>query len=49
MHDAGRGEVDVEAVPHVAHHGAEHPLARDHNGSIKCHRTEGDQHVGDGQ
>jgi len=49
MHDAGGGEVDVETVPHVAHHRSEHPLARDHDGSIKCHRTEGHQHVGDGQ
>jgi len=47
MHDAGGGEVDVEAVPHVAHHRSEHPLARDHDGSIKCHRTEGHQHVGE--
>lgn len=47
MQYARRGEVNVEAVVHVAHERAKHPLATGKlHRCIECHRTEGHQHVG---
>lgn len=46
MHYAGSGEVNIEAVPDVAHERAKHPSARYLDGGIESHCTEGDQHVG---
>lgn len=47
MQYARRGEVNVEAVIHVAHEWAKHPLAAGQlHRCIECHRAEGHQHVG---
>lgn len=46
MEDAGRREVDVQAVPHVAHEGTEEPLPGQLHRCIERHRTERHEHVG---
>lgn len=37
---AGCGEIDVKAVPNVAHEGPKQPAARDFYGGIECHSTQ---------
>jgi len=46
----GRGrEVHVQAVPHVAHDVAEHPLSGDLDAGVERHGAQGDQEVGERQ
>lgn len=45
MHYTGRGEVNIETIPHITHYWAKHPFAGYFNGSIKGHGTQCHQHI----
>lgn len=49
MQNAGRREVDIQAIPHVAHKRSEQPLARQLHRSVECHCAQCHQHVGHGE
>lgn len=50
MQNTRRGKVYIQAVVHIAHEPAEHPLAvGELHRRIKCHRTQRHQHVCHGQ
>lgn len=47
MHDAGRGEEHITAIPKIAYNRIEHPFAADHYRSVECHRKQCDQNIGE--
>ena len=49
MEDRGRGEVDVQRAPHVAHDPAEHPSAAQLDGRVERHGADRDEEIGSRQ
>lgn len=49
MENTRGAEIDVQAVPHIAHEVPEEPSVEDFHAEVETHRAERDEHVGEGE